>query len=322
VLRFLLGVAEAGFFPGILFYLTLWFPDHVRGRVSTLFVTALPVASVVGGPLAGCIMQDMQGVYGLHGWQWLFLLEGAPTMLIGLLAYYYLHDGPVAAPWLSSAEKIAVGNDLLDSSSSPAKTTRDFRAAFRNPMVWQLALVYFAYFFALNANLLWSPTLLKSIGEHSVELIGVASGGIALLATFGMILIGRHSDRTLERRWHVGLCGITAAVALLLLPLAANSFIVTVVLLIAASTGLYSVLGLFWTIPSSFLHGSAAAAGIALISSFGALAGSLGPALIGWVKVASGSLYLGLSLVAVLLIISMAALLRLVPAPGAAIQPR
>jgi len=314
ILRFLLGVAEAGFFPGILFYLTLWFPDKLRGRVSTVFVTAIPVAGVIGGPLAGWIMGGMQGVNGWYGWQWLFLLEGLPTIALGVVAYHFLNDSPARAGWLSDHEKEQVFADLAaDAARRREKSTHEFHAALRDVRVWKLALIYFIYFFALNANILWSPSVLKGVGQQTVGTVGVASGIIALLATLGMILIGRHSDHHMERRWHVFVCGLLAAGAFLLLPLAAGSFVATAALLVVSSAGLYSVLGLFWTIPSSFLKGSAAAAGIALINSFGALAGSVGPALIGWIKVETGSLYMGLGAVAVLLIASMMLLMKWVP---------
>jgi MFS family permease len=321
VLRFLLGVAEAGFFPGILFYLTLWFPDRLRGRISTLFVAAIPVSGVIGGPLAGWIMSGLQDVHGWRGWQWLFLVEGLPTILLGVVAFYYLRDGPATALWLSESERATVRDELAaDAARRGDKTNDEFRAALRNPKVWQLALIYFAYFFAINANILWSPTLLQSVGEQTVGVVGLASGAIALMATLGMIAIGRSSDRRMERRWHVCVCGLFAAGAFLLLPLAAGSIGATILLLVVSSTGLYSVLGLFWTIPSAFLRGSAAAAGIALINSFGALAGSIGPALIGWIKVQTGSLYVGLSAVAILLIISMLALFRLTSAEPARLE--
>ena len=313
-LRFLLGVAEAGFFPGIVFYLTLWFPDRLRGRISTLFVAAIPASGIIGGPLAGWIMGDMEGINGWHGWQWLFLLEGVPTILLGIVAYYYLKDSLATATWLSSSEKDAVSEDLAaDTVARPDNASDNFHAALRNSRVWQLAVIYFAYFFALNANILWGPTLLKAVGEQTVGVVGLASGAIALFATLGMILVARSSDRYMERRWHICTCGLVAAGALLLLPLASRSLGATIVLLGVSSTGLYSVLGLFWTIPSAILRGNAAAAGIALINSFGALAGSLGPALIGWIKVQTGSLYVGMGAVAVFLIISMVALVRLAP---------
>jgi sugar phosphate permease len=322
VLRFLLGVAEAGFFPGILFYLTLWFPDRLRGRISTLFVTAIPASGIIGGPLAGWIMGSMEGVYGIHGWQWLFLIEGLPTIVLGVVAYYYLSDGPATASWLTASEKQQVAADLAaDGARRVQKTGSDFKAALGNPAVWRLCLIYFAYFFAINATLLWSPSLLKGVGQQTVGTVGLASGIIATVATIGMILVGRNSDRMLERRWHIAGCGLAAAAGFLLLPLAAQSFWATGVLLIVISTGVYGVLGLFWTIPSSFLQGSAAAAGIALINSFGALAGSLGPTLIGWIKVQTGSLYVGLSVVGLLLIISMLSLLWLVPSGKPAIRP-
>ncbi len=315
IVRFLLGVAEAGFFPGIIVYLTYWYPDRHRGRIMSLFVIAVPIAGAFGGPLAGILMDHFQGVYGLRGWQWLFLLEGVPAVLLGGIAYGYLQDRPEQAGWLSPAEKQVVIADLeADRSAAPAKPPRNFRAALGDPKIYLMALIYCAYFCSLNTILLWSPTLLRSVGLKTVTAIGWWSGFISITSALGMVIVGYSSDRLMERRWHVALCGIAAAVCFLLLPLVSHNPGGTIILLMVASIGIFSVLSLFWTIPSAYLGGSAMAGGIALISSIGYLGAVVSPTLVGWIKVKTGSLYIGLSTIALLLIFAMLLLLIFVPA--------
>ncbi len=206
-LRFLLGLAEAGFFPGILLYLTYWFPEERRGRVTTLFAAALPVGGMIGGPISGLIMDAFNGVQGLRGWQWLFLLEGLPAIGMGVLAYYVLSDRPSEAAWLSPAEKAAVSDDVDRSVAISRKAELDFGAALRKPAVWLFALIYLGYYFALTSISTWWPTLLKLVGSGSISQTGLWSGLISGVAAIGMVLIGRSSDRMQERRWHVALCG-------------------------------------------------------------------------------------------------------------------
>jgi len=311
ILRFLLGVAEAGFFPGILFYLTIWFPDRLRGRVTSLFVMAAPISGIVGGPLAGWIMQSFQGVYGLRGWQWLFFFEGIPAILLGVIAYFYLCDQPASASWLSAEEKRLVVEDInADRLRRPAKADKSFRGVLRDPKVYLMAIIYFAYFCSLNTYDLWSPSVMRAVGVQKVITIGWYSGITHLIGTAGMVAVGYSSDRHMERRWHVALCGLSAAVCFMLLPLGSHSIGVTVLLLSIAAIGIYGVLGLFWTIPSAYLEqGSAAAGGIALITSIGSLGGAVSPPLVGWIAVRTGSLYLGLSVIASFMIIGMVLLL-------------
>jgi MFS family permease len=183
--------------------------------------------------------------------------------------------------------------------------------------VYVLAFIYFAYFCSLNTILLWGPSVLKAVAGQTVSSIGWISGGISLVSTIGMVVVGYSSDRYLERRWHVALCGFAAAICFLLLPLVVGSLILTIVVLTIASVGIFSVLSLFWTIPSAYLSQSAAAGGLALISSIGAFGGAVSPAMIGAVRVQTGSLYIGLALVALLLVIGMLALLVCIPAGNA-----
>ncbi|GEC54290.1 sugar phosphate permease [Bradyrhizobium japonicum] len=313
LLRFLLGAAEGGFFPGILYYLTLWFPDRVRGRMTSLFVMAVPLGGVIAGPLSGLIMDHMQGVHGLHGWQWLFILEGGPAVLLGIAAYFYLADGPQVASWLSADERRQVASDLARDRAAVPGTTRSFAAALREPRVYLLSFIYFAFFCSLNTILLWTPTLLKHVGVATTTEIGWLSGAISVASAIGMVAIGYSSDRTRERRWHVVCCGLVAAACFIALQAAQDSVLLTVTLLAVASIGIFAILSLFWTIPNAMLEGSAAAGGIALISAIGSFGGAVCPALIGWMNVATGSIYAPLALVGAVLGIGMLTLIVCVP---------
>ena len=315
IMRLLLGIAEAGFFPGIIVYLTYWFPDRHRGRIMSLFVLAVPIAGAVGGPMSGLVMHHFHGTIGWQGWRWLFVIEGLPASIMGVIAYFYLNDSPEQAGWLSAEEKQIVIADLeADRIASPGKQPKNFGEALRDSRVYLLALIYFAYFCSLNTILLWSPTLMRIVGLHNVVDIGWWSGCISVISTLGMLTVGYSSDRMLERRWHVALCGLSAAACFLLLPLAAHKIGLTIVLLMVASIGIFSVLSLFWTIPSAYLEGTAMAGGIALISSIGYIGAVVSPILVGWLKVKTGSLYIGLVPIALMLCLAMLLLLSIVPA--------
>jgi sugar phosphate permease len=313
VLRFLLGVAEAGFFPGILFYITLWFPDRLRGRMTSLFVVALPAGGIISGPLSGLIMEQMQNVGGLHGWQWLFVLEGVPTMICGVFAYFYLNNSPNDASWLSRSEMAAIEADLEGDRQDRTASSQHFLEVLKDPRIYLFGAIYFAYFSSLNAVLVWTPTILKALPGQTITSVGWITGGLAVLSTLGMVIIGYSSDRMMERRWHVALCGLVASVCFLSLPWADGNLGFTVCLLGVASVALFSIMGLFWTIPSAYLNHSSAAGGIALISSLGSSGGAFSPMIIGAVKVRTDSLYLGLDAVAILTAIGMIVLLIAVP---------
>jgi sugar phosphate permease len=316
IMRFLLGLAEAGFFPGLVVYLTYWYPNRYRGRIMSLLGIALPLSGAIGGPLAGCIMDSLQGVSGWHGWQWLFFIEGLPAVLLGVIAYFYLQDKPGQADWLSTDEKRLVIDDLEgDPKASSAKSPKNFRAALRDPKVYLMALIYFAFFCSLNSIMLWGPTLLRIVGLKTVTSIGWWSGYISAVSIAGMLVVGYSSDRMVERRWHAALCGITVAVCLLLLPLASQSSGLTIALLMVASVGVYSFYGIFWTIPSAYLGSSAMAGGIALISSLGYCGAIVSPTFVGWIKVQTGSLYIGLSTIGVIVLLGMLLLLIFLPGP-------
>jgi len=322
--RFLLGAAEAGFFPAIILYLTYWFPDRRRGRIMSLFVMAVPLAGIVGGPLSGSIMSGLHGALGFAGWQWLFLIEGVPAIVLGLAAYFVLDDRPADARWLSDSEKACIAAALSAGRARRAAEARDVAAnemgnearkhgrlaeVLTNPRIYVLSAIYFSVFMALNAMGFWIPTLLRQVGVGHIRDIGWLSGGISVCTAIGIVLIGRHSDRRMERRWHVAGCGFAVAASFLLLPLAAHSIALTVALLIAASVGIYATLSLFWTIPTAYLHEDAAAGGIATITAIGAIGGAVSPWLVGTLKASTGSLYIGLTAIAVLLTLGMLTLL-------------
>lgn len=315
VLRFLLGAAEAGFFPGIIFYLTLWFPNQRRGRITSLFIMAVPLAGIIGGPVSGWIMDSFHDLHGLRGWQWLFLIEGVPAIVLGVLALVCLADKPQQARWLSDAEKAVVSAALeTDHQQRETATSARLVDALRSPRLYLLSAIYFTAFMGLNAVGFWIPTILKGVGVQTLTQIGWLSGVISVCTAIGIFLIGRSSDRHMERRWHTALCGFAAAVAFLLLPLASHSAALTVALLAVASIGMLGVLIVFWTIPANYLQGTAAAGGIAVISSIGAVGGFVSPTLVGALKAQTGSIHSGLAVVAAALIAGMIALLLGVPA--------
>jgi sugar phosphate permease len=312
ILRFLLGAAEGGLFPGVIFYLTFWFPDRMLGRMTILFVMAVPLGGIIAGPVSGILMDRMQGVAGLHGWQWLFLIEGLPAIVLGVVAFFWLPNRPSDARWLKAME-VATIEAAVRLDRAPAKHASGFATALRDTKVFLLAFVYFAFFCSLNAMMLWAPSLLRQVGVTTATDIGWLSGGIALLSVLGMLVIGYSSDRQRERRWHVALCGFVAAACFIFLPLASGSVAMTVALLTVSSICIYSILSLFWTIPIAYLKSGAAAGGIALISAVGTLGGALCPAFVGWLTVKTGSLYDALVVIGVLHVAGMAALLLWAP---------
>lgn len=318
LLRFLLGAAEAGFFPGVILYLSYWFPDHRRGRITSLFVVALPMAGVIGGPLSGAIMGHMHHVLGLRGWQWLFLVEGVLAILLGMLSLRLITDRPQQASWLTPAEKTLLDTELdtgIARRRAVDAVPASLRDVLRSPRVYLLACIYVTIVMCLNAVGFWIPSLLRQIGIQRIGNIGWLSGVISVISAIGVVLVGRSSDYRMERRWHVTGCGLGTAVSFLLLQFVAHSAIWTAILLSIASACIYSVLSLFWTIAAAYLEGGAAASGIAVITTLGSLGGIVSPVLIGTIRTHTGDIYGGLSVVAMLLMAGMLALLRVARAP-------
>lgn len=313
--RFLLGAAEAGFFPGLILYLSYWFPDEVRARVNSILLLAVPVAGITGGPLSGWIMEHMHGVMALRGWQWLFLIEGVPAIVLGLLAPRMLSDRPEEARWLADADRIALTRRL--DAGRAAAVVGHGRASvpeiLRNPRILGLAAIYFCIYVGMGAVTFWAPTILKTSGVTSMMNIGWLSGLISVVTMIGNVAIAWSSDRHGERRLHVLACMVVTAGSLLLLRFAVGHVWLTVTLLAIAQLCAFTLPIVFWTIPASQLTGRAAAAGIAVISMLGSLGGAFSSWVVGILFVRTGTPYAGLALVAALLLVGAVLLMSLIP---------
>lgn len=294
VLRFLLGAAEAGFFPGIILYLTYWFPEKYRGVIISRFMFAQPIALMIGSAVSGWIL-GMDGVLGMTGWKWLFILEGLPSILVGIIAFAYLTDKPEKAKWLSDEERQWL-RAQLDSEQAKVEAVRKYslRESMLNPRVLLIGIVYVTIVTGIYGVNMWLPQIVKAFGGLSSSQIGLVSAIPFLAAAVGMLLIGVSSDHFQERTWHLTLAMLLAAGGLLGSAFFSNSPVLTIVFLSASSIGLYGCMPIMWTIPSTFLTGTAAAAGIALINSIGNLGGFAGPFVVGWIKDATGNFIYGL----------------------------
>ncbi|MFL9918349.1 MFS transporter [Paraburkholderia fungorum] len=295
-IRLLLGIFEAGFFPGIILYLTYWYPSQRRGRVTGLFLFGMPITGVLGGPLSGTIMSGMEGLGGMHGWQWLFLIEGLPTVLLGFVLYRMLPNGPARASWLNNAEKVLVESVLDADHRGEAKAGHHGRlaAALADPKTYVLAFVYFCCACAVYTLTFWLPTMIKGLGIAPIATIGWYTAVPYIFGALGVLVISRSSDRFKERRWHVGGTLVLGAVALASTSFLGTAVVPVMVLLCVASFFIFGGGSLFWSIPPTYLGRDAAAAGIAVISSLGILGGFVSPTLIGWIKGATGSIQMGL----------------------------
>ncbi|SAL80108.1 major facilitator transporter [Caballeronia arvi] len=321
VMRFLLGVTEAGFFPGIIFYLSCWFPGARRARVTAFFMMATAVAGIVGGPISGFIMTRLAGVAGLPGWQWLFLLEGIPAVMLGFIVYFALGDAPADVPWLSDAEKALVKADLLaEEKTKHTGHLEGLRGALANPRVYLAALVYFAVMMPFNAIGFWAPTVIRDLGVTNLLDVGLLSALVFVAAALGTYVVGSHSDRTMERRWHVAGSAAVTALAFALLPLAGHNVPLGVGLLALAASASYGSFVVFWTIPQTFLPRSSAAGGIAMITSLGGTGGFVSPAFVGWMKTQTGNAEYGLIGLGIVLLAGAALLLVAFPARAKTVE--
>jgi ACS family tartrate transporter-like MFS transporter len=303
VLRFLLGVAEAGFFPGIILYLSGWFPARERARAVAFFMTAAPVAGLLGNPLSGLILDHLEGMAGLASWQWLFLLEGIPAVVLGVVTWFYLTDRPEAAHWLTPAERDWLAARLsVEDRRSAERHGLTRLSALAHPRVGLLIALYFTVAVGTNSYGFFLPTLVKvhfpaASGLHVGLLTAVPSAAAAI----GMVVIGTHSDRTGERCLHVAGSALLAAAGWTLAATASNPW-VALEGLVLAQLGMHSMLPTFWALASSFLSGTAAAGGIALINSVANLGGFLGPYGFGWLRDQTDGFTPGMVLVSLILI--------------------
>ncbi|HUO91106.1 MAG TPA: MFS transporter [Rhizomicrobium sp.] len=297
-LRFLLGLAEAGFFPGMVLYLTYWFPSAVRARLIAMFLAAIPLANIVGGPTSGLIL-GLDGLLHLHGWQWLFLLEGLPSVLFGLLVLRFLPNDPAAAKWLKDDERAVIAAAL---AAEPKHDHTALFPMFADPRVWLLTIPDFGIVLALYGVNLWLPQIVQGMGFTNVQ-TGFVSAIPYLVAMVAMVLWGMSSDARGERVWHTTLGALLGAAGLAGAALAHSPAIVVACFAVSVA-GIYSALAVFWTLPPSFLGGTAAAGGIALINSISNLGGFVGPAVMGWLKQHTGGFAAGLATLAVGLVAS------------------
>ena len=287
VTRALLGVAEAGFFPGIILYLTYWFPRAERARIVALFMASVPLATVFGGPLSGSLL-EMNGALGLKGWQWLFIIEGLPAILLGLLALKVLTNAPQEACWLTREERDALMRTLeAEAESTKEAGYGDLKAALTRPRVLTLGALYFLIVTGLYGIGFWMPQVIGGFGLDPLS-VGFLTAIPYLFAAISMVLWGRHSDKTGERRWHIALPLLLAAAAFAWSAYS-GPLLPTMVALTLATLGFYAAFGPFWSLPTALLTGAGAAAGIALVNSMGNAAGFAGPYIVGLLKEATGS---------------------------------
>jgi D-galactonate transporter len=307
VLRFLLGVFEAGFFPGVLLYLTYWYPNARRGRIIALFMSATAIAGILAGPLCGGIMKYMDGMNGWAGWQWLFLVQGLPATLLGIAAYFFLQDKPEDARWLTPAEKAIVRTQLDQDGHAGTASHGSFRQLLRDPKVYVLSLIYFLLLGAAYAIIFWVPTVIRSWGVTDMLQIGMYAAIPNLIGAIAMVLVGRHSDAKMERRWHLIGCVLLASVGMLLTVMAKGNLALSLAFLSLAVIGVASATPIFFTIPTAYLAPASAAAGLALISSLGNLGAAVSPSLTGLISARTGdpldSMFLVIALYALVAVI-------------------
>jgi ACS family tartrate transporter-like MFS transporter len=292
-LRFLLGVAEAGFFPGVILYLTHWFPAAERARAVAQFMTATAMAGVIGGPVSGALL-ELDGLAGLAGWQWLFLVEGIPAVLLGGVVWLLLTDRPEHAAWLTPEQRAWLAGRLAaERAATEQRHGASLWRAFSHPRVWSLGLLYFVLVIGIYGVSLWLPQMVAARVRTSELGVGLLVAIPYAVAAVAMVLVAGHSDRSAERRWHIAAPALVGAAGL-----GASAWVehpaLALLGLTVAALGIWSAFGPFWTLPPAFLAGSAAAGGIAFINSLGNLGGFVGPWVLGLLKEATGSFRAGL----------------------------
>jgi ACS family tartrate transporter-like MFS transporter len=301
-LRFLLGAAEAGFFPGIILYLSYWFPAHRRAAITSLFMAAAPISVVLGSPVSSALL-ELHGIAGLQGWQWVFILEAVPAIALGIIVLFYMTDKPEKARWLADEERTWLVEAMNTERSNKAATAhRSIWRGLADLRVLALSLVYFGTSAGLYTLGIWAPQIIKGFGLTNMQ-VGLFNAIPPTVAVIAMYLWSWHSDRQNERTWHVVLPCLAAAIGLALAGVSSTALAVITALTLV-NVGISAAKPPLWSMPTLFLSGPAAAAGIATINSIGNLGGFVGPAMIGWIKDLTGSFLGGLYFVGGLLVIS------------------
>ena len=311
-LRVLLGAFEAGLLPGAVLYLTYWFPTRRRASMTGLFVAAIPIAGVLGGPLSGFIMGSMGSRLGLANWQWLFLLEGIPSVLLGLTTFAILADKPSQASWLTDAQRRQVLADLDADNREAGPRQHGLMLAFANPLVWLLTIIQFCLTSAIATVAFWGPTIIQERGVRDDVTIGLLFAVANIIAVICLIVVSRHSDRTLERRYHSALPCLTCAIGLASIGLFSNRPLIAFAALVLATLGV-TASAPFWQFPPMLLAGTAAAGGIALINSIGSFSGLVAPFAVGWLRDLTGTTSAGLYAVSGLELIAAVLILAYMP---------
>ncbi len=302
VIRFLLGAAEAGFFPGIILYLSYWFPARHRAGVTALFMAAAPISTALGSPVSAALL-EMDGIMGMHGWQWLFILEAVPALVLGAVVLVYMTDRPRDAAWLKEDERAWLVKTMnAEAESKRSDAAHSLFSGLTNPRVLALSLVYFGTSAGLYTLGIWAPQIIKQLGVSSMT-VGLLNAIPPTVSVFAMVWWSRRSDRTGERTWHVVIPCIAAAIGLVIAT-AASGMVGLIAALTLVNIGISCAKPPLWSMPTMFLSGAAAATGIATINSIGNLGGFAGPAMIGWLKDQTGSFAGGLYFVAGLLVLS------------------
>ena len=318
-LRFLIGVMEAGFVPGVLYFFTQWYPGNRRARVNAYFKSSICLCGIVGGPLAGFILGHFDGLYGMAGWKWLFLLEGLPSVLLGFVVLWLLSDKIEDAPWLSADEK-QVLLARMASEPKPESSSR-FADVWKQPTTYVMSAIYLCLVMALTGLLFWMPQLIRSAGVADTFDIGLLTMVPYLIAAVGNLLIGNSSDKRGERRWHMAGCALLTAAGYLLCAWFPGQLLPLMVGMSMVMTGIIAWMPIFWTIPPRFLTGLAAAAGIALINSLGQLGGVVGPFMVGWIKDQSGSATPALYVLSAVCVLATALVIWGIPARYYRVKP-
>jgi D-galactonate transporter len=317
--RLLLGVAEAGFFPGMILYLTYWFPAHRRAAMVALLMAGNPVSGIIGGPLSGFILKKFAHTSGIAGWQWLFIVEAIPAILLGVVIFLFLDNRVAEANWLSEGERREVASEI--EAEAVSKTHVSIRSVFTSPKVWLFGAIFFGMEVGSYAIGFWQPTIIRETGVRDAFDVGLLTMLPYTCALVAMIFVGRHSDKTRERRWHIIVPNIVAAIGFILCTQAGSNTPLAMFGLVLAVAGVITGLSMFWALPTSILGGNAAAAGIALINCTGNLGGFFSPTIIGYLKTYTGSLSSGLFLTAACMIASSILILTSTPANTRVTQP-
>jgi MFS family permease len=312
-LRFLLGVFEAGFAPGMIFYLTYWYSRARMAQVMAIVMLAGPIGGMFGGPLSAYIMTSFSGAHGLDGWRWMFLIEGLPCVIFGVLALFVLDDRPADARWLSNDERRVIASEV-----GSAGTHQSFAQVAKDPRVYLMAVPYFCFICGIYAVSFWLPTILKADGVTDTMQIGLYSAIPYVASAIAMTVVGRSSDRRGERRYHSAVPALIGSVTLAIATLYGGQLAISLICITIATAMMWVAYTVFWAIPPEYLKGDGASGGIALINTIGLTGGFLSPTIIGWARTMTGSLQAGLYVMAVLLAIGALVLIAMRPARAGA----